>query len=238
MEEISVCVQPVNIDAGEKTKIWARAWLGYFGQRWLKFPTIRRIRRSIADLEKGRWPLSPMRLTEKRDPRGQEGFVHQHRGLIFVACVFICFMQAGLLTGHTNHDSIDVYPDVVRPTPWLSGNAFKSPLGKSTQKATTEHPIPKLMQDAEDKFRALLSKQSRTLNAAVREYKKRYRRDPPKGFDDWWRFAHENKVKLVDEFDGLVEDLAPFWEISGEELRRRALQVSVQLYHRSFQFFK
>jgi hypothetical protein len=81
------------------------------------------------------------------------------------------------------------------------------------------------MADAETNFRKLLSKQSRSLKAAVKEYKKRYHRDPPKGFDKWWKFVVDNKVKMVDEYDGLVEDLAPFWEISGEELRRRAGQV-------------
>jgi hypothetical protein len=83
---------------------------------------------------------------------------------------------------------------------------------------------------AEDNFRDLLSRQSRTLSAAVREYKRRYHRDPPKGFDDWWRFAKKNNVKMVDEYDGLIEDFAPFWTISGEELRRRAAQVSCHCY--------
>lgn len=93
-----------------------------------------------------------------------------------------------------------------------------------------DHPIPRLMADAEDKFRALLGKQSRTLSAAVKEYKRRYGRKPPRGFDEWWKFAKENNVKMIDEYDGLVEDLAPFWEISGEELRRRAWQVSFNLF--------
>ncbi|KAF8905928.1 hypothetical protein CPB84DRAFT_1813928 [Gymnopilus junonius] len=30
---------------------------------------------------------------------------------------------------------------------------------------------------------------------------------------------------MVDEYDGLFEDLEPFWELSGEEIRRRAAQV-------------
>jgi hypothetical protein len=82
------------------------------------------------------------------------------------------------------------------------------------------------MADAEENFRNLLSKQSRTLEAAVTEYKRRYHRNPPKGFDDWWHFVQDNDVKIVDEYDGLVTDLAPFWEMSGEELRRRAVEVS------------
>ncbi|TDL27904.1 glycosyltransferase family 90 protein [Rickenella mellea] len=87
------------------------------------------------------------------------------------------------------------------------------------------HPIPVLMAEAEDKYRDLLAKQSKTLADAVNEYRRRYKREPPKGFGDWWKFAVEHKAKMVDEYDGLLEDLAPFWEMPGEELRRRALQV-------------
>ncbi|TFK32162.1 capsular associated protein [Crucibulum laeve] len=88
-----------------------------------------------------------------------------------------------------------------------------------------EHPIEKLMEDAEEKYRAKVGSQSKTLRAAVDEYKRRHKRPPPKGFDLWWKFAQQYNVKMVDEYDGLIEDLAPFWEISGEELRRRSIQV-------------
>ena len=83
------------------------------------------------------------------------------------------------------------------------------------------------MEDAKDAFAKRLARQSKTLPEAVAEYKRRYGRDPPRGFDDWWAFTQENDFKLVDEFDAIVEDLAPFWELSGEELRRRTFQVSV-----------
>jgi hypothetical protein len=163
-----------------------------------------------------------MRLTQKRR---DGGFFQQNRGIIFVACVFVAFMQAGLFTGHSTHESEEVYPDV-ETNQWLSDSTLKSPFSKATRQAITEHPIPRLMARAEDNFRDLLSRQSRTLHAAVKEYKRRYRRDPPKGFDDWWRFAQANNVKMVDEYDGLVGDLAPFWEMPGAELRQRAVHVS------------
>jgi hypothetical protein len=89
----------------------------------------------------------------------------------------------------------------------------------------TEHPITKLMEEAEQAFNQKLARQSRELKDAVAEYKRRYKRDPPKGFDQWWDFARNNSVLLVDEYDGLVEDLAPFWDISGAELRKRVHQV-------------
>jgi hypothetical protein len=64
------------------------------------------------------------------------------------------------------------------------------------------------------------------LKAAVQQYKKRYGRPPPKGFDEWWAFARKNNVRMVDEYDGLMEDLEPFWGLSGVELKRRAAQAS------------
>lgn len=213
--------------------IWLR-----FSHRYLKIPTLRfrrSIQSSLVDLEQGHRPSSIlMRLSEKRIQNASiSGLVHEHKGLLFVACVFFAFMQAGLFTGHANHESTEAYPDV-KTSGWITEATFNTPFAKSTQQSLTEHPIPKLMSNAENRFRSLLSKQSRTLKAAVKEYKTRYRRDPPKGFDDWWKFAQENDVKLVDEFDGLVDDMAPFWELSGLEVRRRAIQVSVRAAFMTF----
>jgi hypothetical protein len=160
-----------------------------------------------------------------RTMRGFErGLLVRNRCLVFLVCVFFAFMQGGLYAGHRSLllDSSGLSD---------SGNKWLSLVGRSMSKTQqtvlTEHPIPKLMADAEGRFRKLLSRQSQTLKAAVNEYKRRYDRDPPKGFDHWWKFAMDNNVKMVDEYDGLVEDLAPFWGISGEELRRRASQVCV-----------
>ncbi|KAF9484283.1 hypothetical protein BDN70DRAFT_903771 [Pholiota conissans] len=81
------------------------------------------------------------------------------------------------------------------------------------------------MEEAEERYRKKLSGQSKTLKAAVAEYRRRYGRAPPKGFDDWWEFTQKYDVKMVDEYDGLVQDLEPFWQLPGEEVRRRAMQV-------------
>lgn len=81
------------------------------------------------------------------------------------------------------------------------------------------------MQKAEEKYKKKLGSQSKTLEAAVMEYKRRYHRPPPKGFDRWWNFTQENKVKMIDEYDGMIDDLKPFWSLSGEEIRRRSVQV-------------
>jgi hypothetical protein len=82
------------------------------------------------------------------------------------------------------------------------------------------------MSDARAKYNALLARQSRSFSEAVAGYRRRYKRDPPKGFDDWYAFAKANNVKMIDEYDGMMEDLEPFWDLSGEEIRRRVHQVS------------
>lgn len=92
-------------------------------------------------------------------------------------------------------------------------------------KPPIHHPIPKLMSDARDKFDNLLKRQSKTLPAAVAEYERRYGRKPPKGFDEWYEFAKENGAIVFDEYDQLSKDLEPFWQLSGEEIRRRCIQV-------------
>ena len=48
-----------------------------------------------------------------------------------------------------------------------------------------EHPVFELMDRAEARWQAKLDSASRTLEEAVTEYIRRYKRDPPKGFDAW-----------------------------------------------------
>jgi hypothetical protein len=47
------------------------------------------------------------------------------------------------------------------------------------------HPIYDLVDKAKKKWNAKVARQSRTLSDAVREYRRRYQRDPPLGFDRW-----------------------------------------------------
>ncbi|TDL15134.1 hypothetical protein BD410DRAFT_796643 [Rickenella mellea] len=142
------------------------------------------------------------------NPAGVEtGWSAYHTVLIFTACVFLLFMPASLYTSRQ------------RP------QKFNSDQLVIVEGMNGPHPIPALMAEAEDKYRNLLAKQSKSLVDAVNEYRLRYGREPPKGFGDWWKFAVEHNVTMVDEYDGMMEDLAPFWEFPGDELRRRAVQI-------------
>ncbi|KAK4054416.1 hypothetical protein OIV83_000910 [Microbotryomycetes sp. JL201] len=88
------------------------------------------------------------------------------------------------------------------------------------------HPIPQLIKDAETAWTTLVSKQSSTLKQAFKEYRRRYRRNPPRGFDQWWRFVVENQVQLPDEYDQIDHDILPFLSLSSKEMRRRQRLVN------------
>lgn len=47
------------------------------------------------------------------------------------------------------------------------------------------HPIHELIKNGEEEWERKLNSASRTLEEAVVEYKRRYKRAPPQGFDDW-----------------------------------------------------
>jgi hypothetical protein len=51
------------------------------------------------------------------------------------------------------------------------------------------HPIHQLIRDARSSWDAKVARQSGTLKEAVAEYKRRYKRNPPKGFDKWWEYV-------------------------------------------------
>lgn len=137
----------------------------------------------------------------------------QKRAILYVLALLVVFLEAGL------------YAARQQSTPRAPTSTWTSSLKRGENSKTIDHPIPKLMAEAEDKFRNLLQRQSKTLDAAVAEYKRRYGRDPPKGFDDWWAFAQSRDVKIIDDYDAINEDLSPFWNFSGAELRRRVSQV-------------
>ncbi|KAJ3915664.1 hypothetical protein F5877DRAFT_48129 [Lentinula edodes] len=90
------------------------------------------------------------------------------------------------------------------------------------------HPITRMMDEAEERFRAKVERQSKTLPEAIEEYKRRYGMPPPKGFEGWWEYTRKYDVVLVDEYDTLMRDLAPHgWALGGgPEMRRRIAEVA------------
>ncbi|KAL8281153.1 hypothetical protein RQP46_006511 [Phenoliferia psychrophenolica] len=109
---------------------------------------------------------------------------------------------------------------------------------ESSPRTERVHPMAYLIQEAEEKWDALLERQSQTLFQAVVEYQRRYGRKPPLGFDAWWRYAMQNRVVLVDEYDQIDEDIKPFFSLPASEIRARqkALASNTRLPHHAETF--
>ncbi|WVQ95730.1 hypothetical protein IAU59_002829 [Kwoniella sp. CBS 9459] len=91
---------------------------------------------------------------------------------------------------------------------------------------STVHPIYQLIRDARVEWDEKVKRQSKTLKEAVEEYKRRYRRMPPKGFDKWWAYVCENNIPLPDEYDQIHRDILPFRALSPRDLNARSYAAS------------
>lgn len=87
------------------------------------------------------------------------------------------------------------------------------------------HPIPTLIAAAQDRYYQMRQNQSRSLGEAVRQYRRRYRMNPPPHFDRWYRFARRRGAVIIDEYDTIHHALKPFWGLPPREIRRRARQA-------------
>lgn len=89
---------------------------------------------------------------------------------------------------------------------WLAGRKLDlGPAGNSGEEAMEgdylgltmaaegeAHPLFSLVIRGEQKFRRMVGRQSGSLKAAVGEYKRRYGRPPPRGFDRWWTYVRRS----------------------------------------------
>ncbi|KAH4927377.1 hypothetical protein HBI26_130190 [Parastagonospora nodorum] len=83
------------------------------------------------------------------------------------------------------------------------------------------HPAAQLINAAETDFQTVVDRQSKSLAAAVQEYRRRYGITPPPHFDKWYEFAVRNDVVMIDEYDMINEMLLPFWAIKPATIRSR-----------------
>ncbi|GAA5896669.1 hypothetical protein JCM6882_005755 [Rhodosporidiobolus microsporus] len=98
--------------------------------------------------------------------------------------------------------------------------AFAVPL-PNERGAYEEHPIHGLIREAKQKWEDKKKRQSKTYDDAVEEYKRRYGRKPPQGFQHWWYWAKSNQVQLLDEYDSIHAQIEPFLSLRPSEVRRR-----------------
>lgn len=88
------------------------------------------------------------------------------------------------------------------------------------------HPIARLMQEADARFRVYESAVSTSFGQTVEKYRSRYGRHPPPGFKDWYQFARNRNVFNVDDFEQIMDDLRPFWAVNASEIRTRAAHMA------------
>ncbi|RDL32103.1 Uncharacterized protein BP5553_09505 [Venustampulla echinocandica] len=141
-------------------------------------------------------------------------------GLLTVAGLSISYLRGSRL------------PHTVLPLPGSSPQSPTQPQspGPASQKPETPHigpghPIWMLIKDAELEFEKKLTGQSKTLDAAVVEYRRRYGIPPPPNFDKWYEFATKKGIQLIDEYDSIHHSLLPFWALKPSAIRNRAQEA-------------
>lgn len=162
--------------------------------------------------------------------------------ILAAALLTLLWLQHGALTGEEKEECefksvMNAYErDLARITGsrkrarelrWSASDAGHtlSATGHLVLGQSAAHPIPQLLALGEERWEDLISSQSHTLGEAVSEYKRRYGRPPPAGFDKWWAFAKKHNVLLPDEYDGIDSDLAPFRALPLSELKKRQREV-------------
>jgi hypothetical protein len=138
-------------------------------------------------------------------PRQARGF---HRFLLLSVSFLVGFFVRNLMSNDSDYDTPIIVQEPSNLT--LHCQTFNenieqssTPTPKSTEQPSpggvhtylpnglllvnpdASHPILELIRNAEEEWQKKLDKSSRTLEDAVREYKRRYKRAPPQGFDDW-----------------------------------------------------
>ncbi|EIW72778.1 hypothetical protein TREMEDRAFT_26330 [Tremella mesenterica DSM 1558] len=89
------------------------------------------------------------------------------------------------------------------------------------------HPIYDLIARSREDWNTKGSSQSRTLNEAVSEYRRRYGRAPPKAeffggtteLMDGWAYVKKHNVQLPDEYDQIYDDIEPFFALTAERIK-------------------
>ncbi|KAM3084547.1 hypothetical protein ACMFMF_001901 [Clarireedia jacksonii] len=88
-----------------------------------------------------------------------------------------------------------------------------------------QHPIFELMKQADESFRLYDESRSTTFRETVSKYRRRYGRNPPPGFREWYKFARDKNVYNVDDFEQVMDDLRPFWGIEPAIIRSYAANL-------------
>ncbi|KAJ7591036.1 hypothetical protein C8J56DRAFT_1135555 [Mycena floridula] len=101
----------------------------------------------------------------------------------------------------------------------LAPHSYDKNNGLLTVNGAGKHPIFELIDQSEKAWASKLSRASTDLREAVAEYRRRYHRAPPRGFENWWKYVQDHQVQLPDEYDQIFMDIEPFWGIPPARLQ-------------------
>lgn len=87
------------------------------------------------------------------------------------------------------------------------------------------HPVSQLVRAAETDLEIHRNRQSKSLEQATAEYRRRYQLHPPPNFDKWFLFARRKGIELIDEFDTIHDSLLPFWGLTPSSIRSRTREA-------------
>lgn len=150
--------------------------------------------------------------------------------VLFCFCIFTLFNlgapqgRAILPTATTPKSPPAQHPDA-GPRPPGTGTDNGEPRSQFKPAPGGSHPMWHLIKDAETKLEETKTRQSKTLQEAVTEYRRRYGIPPPPNFDKWFEFATSKGVQLIDEFDMIHELITPFWGLKPSTIRERAMEA-------------
>ncbi|KAH9809072.1 family 90 glycosyltransferase [Melampsora americana] len=138
-------------------------------------------------------------------------------------------LEDNLLIHHqTNNSSIHHHPSSTIPSTSTTNSIHHSTYHQNgyyilpNQINFKTHPIHTLIDRAEKEWNEKLSRNSKSLSECVKEYKRRYKRSPPFGFEKWWEYAIKSNVILKDEYDQIDKDLKPFLAMEPNDLNHRS----------------
>lgn len=101
--------------------------------------------------------------------------------------------------------------------PYLA-NIVVIKLAESSLIRSQPHPVEFFIRNAKSDFNNLVQRQSRTYSAAHTEYQRRYGIEPPPGFESWFEFAKSHRSPIIDGFDTIYDNIAPFLKLSGQQV--------------------
>lgn len=149
----------------------------------------------------------------------------QRVAILLGVFIVACFSLTLLRERKPKTPPIPSHPQATPPTPLKPIEYYHQAAQQSSYPPEKTHPVAQLIHNADQQFDQTRSRQSQTLQDAVREYQRRYNMHPPPHFDKWFEFAQAKGVKMIDEYDTIYHSLLPFWALEPRTVRARAREA-------------